>query len=87
MAVTPSLDPVPQPGLTIAQLEAGYLAYCNALRMLIAQGRSLDQINRTVCWDRLSLLYRAFPRQYREPVMHYGMLKRQIEAAATASRG
>jgi hypothetical protein len=84
MAVTPPADSAPQPGLTVGQLEGGYLAYCKALRMLIAEGRTLNQIKRTVCWDRLSLLYEAMPRQYRNPELHYGMLKRQIQAAAAA---
>jgi hypothetical protein len=69
--------------LTVGQLEASYPTYCKALRMLIEEGRSLAEIKRTVCWERLEMLYRAMPRQYREPFMHYGMLKRQVEADDT----
>ena len=84
MAVTSIPEPDRQPGLSIGQLEAGYLSYCKALRMLIEEGRSLNQIKRTVCWQRLELLYAAMPRQYREPLLHYGMVKRQVEASAAA---
>lgn len=44
----------PQPAaLTVGQLEASYLTYCKALRMLIEEGRSLAEIKRTACWERL----------------------------------
>jgi hypothetical protein len=68
-----------QPSLTIAQLEASYPSYCKALRILIRDGISLAKIKRTVCWDRLQLLHHTLPRQYRDPLVHYTMVKRDVE--------
>lgn len=67
------------PSITIAQLEAGYPAYCKALRLLVRDGLSLNKIQRTVCWDRLQLLHTTLPRQYRDPLVHYAMVKRDID--------
>lgn len=75
------------PSITMGQLEADYPMYCKALRMLVREGVSLTQIKRTLCWSRLEMLHAALPRHYRDPVMHYGMVKRDVEAeAATPSR-
>ncbi|QPN64027.1 DUF3136 domain-containing protein [Synechococcus sp. CBW1004] len=75
-----------QSGLTVGQLEASYPIYCKALKMLIQEEKKLSEIQRTVCWDRLEKLHRAMPRQYRDPLMHYSMLKRQIEAQGSGER-
>ena len=40
-------------GLSIGELEAGFPAYCQALRRLVSLGRDLDTIQRTLCWDYL----------------------------------
>jgi hypothetical protein len=72
------------PALTLGQLEAGYPLYCKALRMLVVEGLSLARIQRTLCWSRLEMLHLAMPRQYRDPVMHYGMVKRVVAAEAAA---
>jgi hypothetical protein len=40
--------------LTIGDLEAGFSTYCQALRRLVADGRDLNAIRRTVCWDYLN---------------------------------
>jgi hypothetical protein len=69
-------------GMSLGQLEAGYPAYCKALRMLVQEGNSLTAIKRTLCWQRLEMLHHVLPRQYRDPVMHYGMVKRAVEAEA-----
>jgi hypothetical protein len=79
-----SAQPSP-PALTIGQLEAGYPTYCKALRMLIRDGSSLGAIQRTVCWERLQMLHKAMPRQYRDPLIHYTMAKRALEADAAAA--
>lgn len=68
--------------MTIGRLEADYPTYCKALRLLIRDGYSLNKIKKTVCWDRLQLLHNAMPRAYRDPIVHYGMLKRDIDSAA-----
>lgn len=72
-------NPPAAPAITVAQLEASYPAYCKALRMLVQDGISLNKIQRTVCWDRLQLLHTTLPRQYRDPVLHYAMVKRDVE--------
>jgi len=72
--------PSAAPAITVAQLEASYPAYCKALRMLVQDGISLTKIQRTLCWDRLQLLHTTLPRQYRDPVVHYAMVKRDVES-------
>ncbi len=86
MAVTDRKAQSKPPALTIGQLEASYPTYCKALRLLIRDGSSLGSIQRTVCWERLEMLHKAMPRQYRDPLVHYTMAKRALEAdAATAN--
>ena len=53
--------------LSIGVLEAKYPLYCKALKMLIKQGRTITNIQQTLCWDRLRLLHRSLPRQYKSP--------------------
>lgn len=85
MAPASTRSGVDTPSVTVGQLEAGYATYCKALRMLIRDGVSLNKIKRTVCWDRLQLLHTTLPRQYRDPVVHYGMLKRSLEAETASA--
>jgi type I site-specific restriction endonuclease len=53
--------------LTIGDLEAGFSTYCQALRRLVADGRDLNAIRRTVCWDYLNRLHTSLPQDYRSP--------------------
>ena len=53
--------------LTIGDLEAGFSTYCQALRRLVADGRDLNAIRRTVCWDYLNRLHTSLPHDYRSP--------------------
>ena len=53
--------------LTIGDLEAGFSTYCLALRQLVADGRDLDSIRRTICWDYLQRLHTSLPQSYRSP--------------------
>jgi|LauGreDrversion4_2_1035121.scaffolds.fasta_scaffold174607_3 hypothetical protein len=69
-----------EPALTLGQLEGSYPAYCKALRILIREGKTLNQIKRTMCWHRLEMLHERMPRQYRDPLLHYGMTKRALDA-------
>jgi hypothetical protein len=64
--------------LTIGELEASFPLYCKALRILIREGKSLDQIQRSVCWHRLTSLHHCLPRQYKDPNHLYFHLKREI---------
>jgi len=72
----------PQAALTLGQLEASYPLYCKALRRLVQEGKSLEQVQRTICWDRLEKLHRCLPSQYRNPITHYTMLRRELLTAA-----
>lgn len=64
--------------LTIGQLEAGYPLYCKALRILIREERTINQIKRSVCWHRLEQLHHCLPRQYKDPYQLFLHLKREI---------
>lgn len=66
--------------ISIGSLEASYPLYCKAMRILIRDGKSLAQIQRSVCWDRLRSLHHCLPRIYREPEQLYVHLKREIGA-------
>jgi len=73
-----------EPSLTLGQLDGSYPAHCKALRILIREGKTLPQIQRTLCWHRLVMLHERMPRQYRDPLLHYGMTKRALDADAAA---
>lgn len=64
--------------LTIGELEASFPLYCKALRIFIREERPFEQIQRSVCWHRLSTLHRSLPRQYKDPRQLYLQLKRSI---------
>ena len=64
--------------VTIGELEANYSMYCKAMRLLIREGRSLNKIQRTVCWQRLECLHRCLPGQYRDPDYLYLLLRREV---------
>ena len=53
--------------ISIGELEAKYPLYCKALKMLIKQGKTSTELQRTLCWDRLRLLHHSLPRQYKSP--------------------
>jgi hypothetical protein len=66
------------PRISIGALEASYPLYCKAMRILIREGKSLEQIQRSLCWDRLLSLHHCLPKSYREPGQLYVHLKREI---------
>ena len=71
--------------LTIGDLEAGFSTYCQALRRLVADGRDLNSIRRTICWDYLNRLHTSLPQSYRSPedlVQRYQRAQTQTSAAA-----
>jgi hypothetical protein len=70
-----------QANITIGELEANYQLYCKALKMLIAEKRTLNKIQRTVCWGRLETLHHCLPRQYKSPQYLYAQLTRDQAAA------
>ena len=64
--------------LTIGELEASFPLYCKALRILIREDRPIEQIERSVCWHRLTTLHHSLPRQYKDPRYLYFQLKRSM---------
>ena len=64
--------------LTIGELEAGYPLYCKALRRLLQQGRSAQEIERTVCWGHLETLNRCLPGRYKAPSYLMALIKRDL---------
>ena len=66
--------------LTIGELEASYPLYCKALRILVREEKTIEQIKRSVCWQRLQSLHHCLPRQYKDPYQLYFHLKRQLGA-------
>ncbi|MGB7564253.1 MAG: DUF3136 domain-containing protein, partial [Prochlorococcaceae cyanobacterium] len=50
--------------LTIGELEAGFSAYCMALRRLVGEERGLEKIERTLCWHNLQRLHDSLPQRY-----------------------
>ena len=64
--------------LTIGELEASYPLYCKALRILIGEEKTINQIRRSVCWHRLTSLHHCLPRQYKDPTQMYFLLMREL---------
>ena len=64
--------------LTIGELEAGYPLYCKALRRLLQQGRTPQEIQRTVCWGHLETLNRCLPGRYKAPAYLMALLRRDL---------
>ncbi|MEY2644093.1 MAG: hypothetical protein RLZZ124_1500 [Cyanobacteriota bacterium] len=69
-----------RPSITIGELEANYQLYCKALKMLITEKRSLNKIQRTVCWNKLEILHNCLPRHYKSPDYLYAQLSQQLAA-------
>jgi hypothetical protein len=65
--------------LTIGELEASYPVYCKALRILIREQKTIEQIQRSVCWHRLEALHRCLPKLYKDPLHLYFRLRRSME--------
>lgn len=66
--------------LSIGELEAGFSAYCQALRRLVADGHSRERIERTLCWHKLSALHSSLPQRYRSPEDLYRRYLRALAA-------
>ena len=64
--------------LTIGELEAGYPLYCKALRRLLQQGRTPQEIQRTVCWGHLETLNRCLPGRYKAPAYLLALIRRDL---------
>ena len=51
------------------------------MRLLIREGKSLNKVRRTVCWERLQTLHNCLPGQYRDPGYLYTLLNREQQLA------
>ena len=71
--------------LSVGELEGQYPLCCKAMRILVRDGVTLNQARRTVCWQRLDLLHRSLPRQYRDPEQLYLHLQRDPLLMASAT--
>ena len=79
MTTNPMTATAPQaPSITIGELEANYQLYCKALKMLIAEKRTLNKIKKTVCWGKLATLHHCLPRQYKSPDYLYAQLLKAL---------
>ena len=72
-------EPMAQAKLTIGELEAGYPLYCKALRRLLKEGRSIKDIERTVCWGHLETLNRCLPGRYKAPSYLLALIRRDLD--------
>jgi hypothetical protein len=80
-------EPMADAALSVAELEAQYPLYCKAMRILVRDGVTINKARRTVCWQRLELLHRSLPRQYREPEQLYLHLSRDPTLLAQIRAG
>ena len=64
--------------IAVDELETSYSMYCRSLRILIRQGKTLEQVQRSICWKRLSVLHDYQPRQYKGPEQLYIQIQREI---------
>ena len=69
------------PKITIDELEAKYPLYCKALKLLVKDSRGVEEIKRSLCWDRLALLHRSLPGRYKSPE-HLMDLQQRPQSAA-----
>lgn len=66
--------------MPIDQIEASQPMYCKMLRILVREGRSPEQIQRSICWGQLKILHQWSPTQYHDPNQIYLHIKQQISA-------
>ena len=50
------------------------------LRILVAEQRTLNKIQRTVGWGRLETLHHCLPRQHKSPDYLYPQIKQQQQS-------
>jgi Protein of unknown function (DUF3136) len=69
----------------LRDLEDRYGSYCRAMRMLVREGKSLKNVQRTVCWQQLARLHDCRPARYQEPDALYLKLCREGGAPGGAA--
>jgi hypothetical protein len=53
--------PAAEGSAELRDLEEHYGSYCRAMRMLVREGKSLKNVQRTVCWQQLARLHDCRP--------------------------
>ena len=66
--------------MRIGELEASYSLYCKSLCILIREEKTIQRIQRSICWQRREKLDHCLPREYKDPNQLYDHLKREIRA-------
>lgn len=77
----PSADGSPE----LRDLEDHYGSYYRAMRMLVREGKSLKNVQRTVCWQQLARLHDCRPARYQEPDALYLKLCREGGSGGAAA--
>jgi hypothetical protein len=61
-----------------ALLDSRYSLYSQAMRILIREGQTFQQLQRTICWARLKSMHQFLPGLYSDPVHLYINFKQEI---------
>ncbi|MFO0018234.1 MAG: DUF3136 domain-containing protein [Synechococcaceae cyanobacterium] len=67
-----------QSPINLDLLDTRYSLYSQAMRFLIRDGRTFEQLQQSICWDRLLSLHQSLPAHYCDPVQLYSLLKQEI---------
>jgi hypothetical protein len=72
----------------LLDLDEHYGSNCRALRLLVREGKSLRNVQRTVCWLQLARLHDRRPARYPQPDARYPRLCREggVTRAAGSKR-
>jgi hypothetical protein len=85
--MSPSADQLPAAdgSAEFRDLEDHYGSYCRAMGMLVREGKSLKNVQRTVCWQQLARLHDCLPARYQEPDALYQKLCREGGSGGAAA--
>jgi len=61
-----------------APLDSRYSLYTQAMRILIREGQTFQQLQRSICWARLMSFHQFLPGLYSDPVQLYVNFKQEI---------
>jgi hypothetical protein len=61
-----------------AALDCRYSLYSQAMRILIREGLTLQQLQHSICWARLMRLHQVLPGLYSDPGQLYIDFKQEI---------
>ncbi|KEF42248.1 MAG: hypothetical protein ER33_06920 [Cyanobium sp. CACIAM 14] len=75
-----------EPSPDLQDLASRYGTYRRAMRMLVLEGKSLRNVQRTVCWEQLALLHGCRPARFVAPEALYQQLCRESSAGGVAPK-